>query len=149
MVDFFAIRCIRMFSFLCDSLLSDYSERLFLINPTMGGDSDSWHRPSWGSSNTTTLGRRPCLCTVTELQWRKASDMVSDQAVLNPDAPHEGCRIATQPPAIVGLMRNRLSKALVRSFNRVSASLRCDCLTKRLDKTSGQIDWIKRLDDFC
>ena len=24
------------------------SERLFLINPTMDGDSDSWHRPSWG-----------------------------------------------------------------------------------------------------
>ena len=24
------------------------SERLFLINPTMGGNSDCWCRPSWG-----------------------------------------------------------------------------------------------------
>ena len=24
------------------------SERLFFINSMMDGDSDSWHRPSWG-----------------------------------------------------------------------------------------------------
>ena len=49
--------------------------------------------------------------------------MVSDQALLHPDAPHEGCRIATHPPAIVGLMRNSLSEALRRLFNRVPAPL--------------------------
>ena len=49
--------------------------------------------------------------------------MVSDQAVLHSDAPHEGCRIATHPPAIVGLMRNSLSEALRRKFNRVPAPL--------------------------
>ena len=38
-------------------LLSEFvaSERLFLINPTMDGDSFSWHRPSWG------IRERQCL----------------------------------------------------------------------------------------
>ncbi len=34
-------------------LLSEFvaSERLFLINPTMDGDSFCWHRPSWVYGN--------------------------------------------------------------------------------------------------
>ena len=43
------------------------SERLFLINPMMDGDSDSWHRPSWGPqsvrnawSETMSLAFRHC-----------------------------------------------------------------------------------------
>ena len=86
------------------------SERLFLVNPTIAGQRQL-KLLSWGLIRRGKLGRRPCLCTVKKSQWRKASDMVSDQAVLHPDAPHEGCRIATQPPAIMGLVRNSLSEA--------------------------------------
>ena len=48
----------------------------------------------------------------------KASGMVSDQAVMALSSPHEGCRDASRPPAIVGLMRNSLSEApiLIVSF---------------------------------
>ena len=48
----------------------------------------------------------------------KASGMVSDQAVMALSPPHEGCRDASLPPSIVGLMRNSLSEApiLIVSF---------------------------------
>ena len=41
---------------------------------------------------------------------RQYRDMVSDQAARHQSNPHEGCRIAMLPPAIVGLMRNSLSE---------------------------------------
>ncbi len=48
----------------------------------------------------------------------KASGMVSDQAVMALSSPREGCRDASRPPSIVGLMRNSLSEAptLIVSF---------------------------------
>ena len=71
----------------------------------------------------------------------KASGMVPDQAVMALSSPHEGCRDASRPPSIVGLMRNSLSEApiLIVSFmvstigilsesdarHGVSAPLRC------------------------
>lgn len=42
----------------------------------------------------------------------KASGMVPDQAVMALSSPHEGCRDASRPPAIVGK-------------SRTSASLKC------------------------
>ena len=70
------------------------SERLFLINPTMDGDSASWHRPSWGEAHPETAWSETMSLASyhdgkTEV-W-KYSGMVSDQAVLHPSLPpHEG-----------------------------------------------------------
>ena len=90
------------------------SERLFLINPTMGGDIFRWHRPSWGVylAQHSLVGDH--VSVLPGVTMSKASGMVSDQVVTTRQSPHEGCRDASRPPAIVGLMRNSLSEALNR-----------------------------------
>ena len=63
------------------------SERLFLINPMMDGDSDSWHRPSWGPQSVRNAWSETMSLHFSILQLTKASDMVSDQAVLQASDP--------------------------------------------------------------
>ena len=70
------------------------SKRLFLNNPTMVEDSDSWHRPSWGGSRRMTAwSETMSLFCATIMTWRidvsriKASGMVFDQAVSHRSVP--------------------------------------------------------------
>ena len=77
----------------------------------MGGDSICWHRPSWGIDMAQLSMVGDHVSVLSGITGSKASGMVSDQAVIVSTPPHEGCRDASRPPAIVGLLRNSLSEA--------------------------------------